>query len=79
VIRGFLIMIGCAFIAGVIGFSYGATREITPANSGLADFADAMGVRVLAAFVRVRTSTTPVTEWGASLRDQERERAASAA
>jgi hypothetical protein len=53
VIRGFLIMIGCTVLAGVIGFSYGATREITPANSGLADLADARGVRDIAAFVRV--------------------------
>jgi hypothetical protein len=53
VLRGFTMMLGSAFLAGVIGYLYGAFREITPANSGLADFAESIGVKDIPAFVRV--------------------------
>jgi len=53
VVHGFIIMLGCAFLAGLIGYSCGAFRDISPANSGLADYAESIGVKDIPAFVRV--------------------------
>ena len=52
-LRGFLIMLGCAFVAGVSGFAYGLSYKITTGSSGLAAAASELGVRDIPAFVRV--------------------------
>ena len=53
VLRGFAIMLGCAFVAGVIGYGYGSIGEITTGNSDLAATAASIGVKDIPAFVRV--------------------------
>jgi hypothetical protein len=52
-VRGFLIMIGCAFAATCIGYLYGVTQDPQPDNSGLADLATSIGIAEVRNFVRV--------------------------
>jgi hypothetical protein len=46
-------MLGCAFLAGVIGYMYGSINEITPVTPGIAASATLLGVTDIPAFVRV--------------------------
>ena len=52
-VRGFAIVVGFAFGAAVIAFAYGLTQNPLPETSGLANFADSIGVSDVPAFVRV--------------------------
>ena len=52
-VRGFALVIGCAFAAAVIAFIYGQTQDVGVGASGLADFASALGVADVPSFVCV--------------------------
>jgi len=52
-LRGFLIMISCAFAATCVGYLYGITQDPQPDNSGLAALAASLGISQVRDFVRV--------------------------
>jgi hypothetical protein len=52
-LRGFRTMIAAAMLSGAVGYCYGLMQHPTAANSGIADFAESIGVQDVPAFVRV--------------------------
>jgi hypothetical protein len=52
-LRGFAVMIGCAFAGTCGGFLFGLTQDPRPENSGLADLGASLGIADVRSFVRV--------------------------